>query len=73
MIGMTTFLLSAAGTAFGRFLGRRFGRAIEVAGGVCLTGIGIKIAIEHVAGPVDFQLRLGDDRWRWLRLSLSLV
>jgi putative Mn2+ efflux pump MntP len=47
MIGVVTFLFSGAGAAFGRFLGQRFGRIVEVAGGLCLIGIGISIAIEH--------------------------
>jgi putative Mn2+ efflux pump MntP len=47
MIGVVTFLFSAAGAAFGRFLGQRFGRIVEVAGGLGLIAIGIRIAIEH--------------------------
>ena len=47
MIGIVTFLFSAAGAALGRFLGERFGRAIEVAGGLGLIAIGIHIVIEH--------------------------
>jgi putative Mn2+ efflux pump MntP len=48
MIGTVTFALSAAGAAFGHFLGARFGRAIEVAGGVGLIAIGVKIVLDHV-------------------------
>ena len=47
LIGLVTFLFTAAGAAFGRFLGERFGRAMEVAGGVALIVIGIHIVIEH--------------------------
>jgi putative Mn2+ efflux pump MntP len=47
MIGAVTLLLSAAGVALGRYLGRRFGRLVEVAGGVGLIAIGIRIVIEH--------------------------
>lgn len=47
MIGVVTFAFSAAGAAFGRFLGRRFGRIIEAVGGLGLIAIGIQIAIEH--------------------------
>lgn len=46
-IGGVTFLFSAAGAAFGRILGDRFGRAIEVAGGIGLIAIGVKIAVDH--------------------------
>lgn len=49
MIGIVTFLFSAAGAAFGRFLGARFGRAMEIAGGVGLIAIGVRIVIEHVS------------------------
>lgn len=47
MIGVVTLLFSGAAAAFGRFLGQRFGRIVEVAGGLCLIGIGISIAIQH--------------------------
>ena len=46
-IGIVTFLFTAGGAAFGRFLGQRFGRAMEVAGGLALIIIGIRIVIEH--------------------------
>lgn len=49
-IGIVTLIFSSAGAAFGRFLGQRFGRAVEVAGGVGLIAIGIRIAVEHVSG-----------------------
>ena len=48
MIGAVTLLLSAAGSALGRFLGSRFGKIIEIAGGIGLIAIGIRIVIEHV-------------------------
>jgi manganese efflux pump family protein len=47
MIGVITFFFTAAGAAFGRFLGERFGRAMEVAGGLALIAIGIRIVFEH--------------------------
>lgn len=48
LIGGVTFLFSAAGAALGRFLGQRFGRLIEVAGGLGLIAIGIRIVVEHL-------------------------
>lgn len=48
MIGAITFLFSAAGAALGRFIGERFGRIVEVAGGVGLIAIGVRIVFEHV-------------------------
>jgi manganese efflux pump family protein len=50
MIGGVTFLFSAAGAALGRFIGERFGRAVEIAGGVGLIAIGIRIVVEHLRG-----------------------
>ena len=47
MIGVVTFLCSAAGAAFGRYLGQRFGKVMEVAGGLALIAIGIRIVFEH--------------------------
>jgi putative Mn2+ efflux pump MntP len=46
-IGAITFAFSAGGAFFGRFLGARFGRSIEIAGGIGLIAIGIRIVIEH--------------------------
>jgi putative Mn2+ efflux pump MntP len=48
MIGIVTLLFSAAGAAFGRFLGERFGRAMEIAGGLALIAIGVRIVYEHM-------------------------
>jgi putative Mn2+ efflux pump MntP len=47
MIGLVTLLFSAAGAAFGRLLGDRFGRGMEIAGGLALIAIGITIVVEH--------------------------
>jgi putative Mn2+ efflux pump MntP len=48
MIGGITLLFSAAGAALGRFIGQRFGRLVEIAGGIGLVAIGIGIVFEHV-------------------------
>lgn len=45
VIGVTTFVLSASGSAFGRLLGARFGRRMEIAGGLALIAIGIRIVV----------------------------
>ena len=47
VIGATTFVLSWAGVLAGRAAGRRLGRYAEVAGGLILIGIGVRIFIEH--------------------------
>ena len=48
IIGLVTFLFSAAGAAFGRFLGHRFGRGMEIAGGLALIAIGVRIVGSHL-------------------------
>lgn len=49
LIGVVTLACSLLGIAFGRFLGEKFGRTIEVAGGVTLILIGVNIVREHLA------------------------
>lgn len=46
-IGLATFVMAAIGTWGARFLGQRFGRLAEVASGLCLIGIGLKILVAH--------------------------
>lgn len=46
-IGAATFTMVTIGVLFGRYLGEKFGRYAEAAGGVVLIGIGIKILVEH--------------------------
>jgi len=46
-IGATTFVLVTIGMLTGRFLGEKFGRYAEAAGGVVLILIGIAILAEH--------------------------
>ena len=48
MIGTVTFILSFLGASFGSKLGRFFENKIEIAGGLILIGIGIKILVEHL-------------------------
>ena len=45
---MTTFLLSAAGIYVGAAFGARFKSAAELAGGIILILIGLKILLEHL-------------------------
>jgi len=47
IIGTVTAVLSAAGVYFGAAAGNRFGKAAEVAGGLILIGLGLKIFVEH--------------------------
>jgi putative Mn2+ efflux pump MntP len=48
IIGIVTFLVSMIGMLFGKSAGGRFGRKMEIIGGLILIGIGIKILLEHL-------------------------
>ncbi len=50
VIGVVTCGLTAAGMRLGRVLGRAVGNRMEVAGGLVLVGIGVKILAEHLGG-----------------------
>ena len=47
LIGVTTFLLSALGVKIGNLFGSRFEKKAQIAGGVILILLGIKIVLEH--------------------------
>ena len=53
LIGVITFLLSMVGVAIGHKFGIRYKRKAEMAGGVILILIGIKILLEHL-GVINF-------------------
>lgn len=46
-IGLTTFLLSAAGIRVGNIFGCRYKSKAELAGGLVLIAMGLKILVEH--------------------------
>jgi putative Mn2+ efflux pump MntP len=48
LIGVTTFGLSFAGVAIGNRFGAKFQNKAEIAGGVILILIGVKILLEHL-------------------------
>ncbi len=48
IIGLVTFGLSYAGVAIGKRFGHFFESKIEIAGGIILIAIGLKILIEHL-------------------------
>lgn len=52
-IGLTTFILSAAGLKIGSVFGIKFKSKAEIAGGVILILIGIKILLGHL-GVINF-------------------
>lgn len=47
-IGVTTFLLSAAGVKIGNVFGTKYKAKAELAGGVILILLGLKILLEHL-------------------------
>ncbi|MBU0765987.1 MAG: manganese efflux pump MntP family protein [Bacteroidetes bacterium] len=47
-IGAVTFLFSMLGILIGKKTGERFGKPVEIIGGIILAGIGIKILLEHL-------------------------
>ena len=48
MIGVCTFLISAAGVKIGNVFGSRYKSGAELAGGAVLVLIGVKILLEHL-------------------------
>ena len=48
LIGVTTFCFSVAGVALGNRFGKQLGNRAQLAGGVILIFIGIKILLEHL-------------------------
>lgn len=48
VIGMVAGTLTVVGMVFGARLGSRFGRVMEVLGGLVLIGIGLKILVDHI-------------------------
>jgi putative Mn2+ efflux pump MntP len=48
VIGCITAALTLAGMIFGSWLGRRFGKVMEVVGGLVLIAIGVKILAGHI-------------------------
>jgi len=48
LIGVTTFLLSGLGVKIGNLFGSRFEKKAQVAGGVILILLGVKILLEHL-------------------------
>jgi putative Mn2+ efflux pump MntP len=48
IIGVTSFVLTVVGAKIGPIVGRIVGKRAELAGGLVLIGIGVKILIEHL-------------------------
>lgn len=52
VIGIVTFAACLAGVEFGKRIGARFERWAELAGGLVLVGLGLKILFEHLAKSI---------------------
>lgn len=50
VIGVTSLLLSALGLFIGGRLGGKFGKRMELIGGLVLIGIGLRVLISHLLG-----------------------
>lgn len=48
IIGLITATMSIIGIYIGKFLGEKFGNAMERIGGLVITGIGVKILFSHI-------------------------
>jgi len=48
LIGSVTYLASMAAIRIGKSAGERLGNKVEIIGGIILTGIGLKIFLEHL-------------------------
>ena len=49
-IGFTTFALATLGLLIGKAVGARFGKIVELIGGLALIALGLKILLEHLGG-----------------------
>ncbi len=50
IIGVVTFSLSMVGLFAGNKLGEKFGKRMEIVGGIILLGIGLRVLITHLLG-----------------------
>ena len=49
IIGVVTFMFSILGLQLGNYFGKKFGKYVEIFGGMVLIGIGVKILLEHIS------------------------
>ncbi|MFL7871330.1 MAG: manganese efflux pump, partial [Anaerolineales bacterium] len=50
VIGLVTGALSLIGLRVGNGFGKRYGKPVEVFGGLVLIGIGVRIVLSHLMG-----------------------
>lgn len=53
MIGIITFIISFAGVVIGNKFGNKYEKRAQLAGGIILIAIGLKILLEHL-GIITF-------------------
>lgn len=49
IIGSVTYIVAMLGMLFGKSIGARLGRRMEIVGGLMLMAIGVKILLEHLS------------------------
>ena len=49
IIGSVTYIVAMLGMLFGKKIGARMGRRMEMLGGIMLILIGLKILLEHIS------------------------
>jgi putative Mn2+ efflux pump MntP len=49
-IGFATFAMTTTGVMIGRYAGAKLGKRAELAGGLCLIALGVRIFIQHTLG-----------------------
>jgi putative Mn2+ efflux pump MntP len=49
-IGLATFTMTTAGVMVGRYAGARLGKGAELAGGIALIALGVRIFVQHMWG-----------------------
>lgn len=56
IIGVTAAAFAVAGAYLGRHYGQRFGKRVEIFGGVALIAIGLRILVDHLMHPTPAEL-----------------
>jgi len=70
IIGLVTFALSFAGVYFGQLFGHLNEKKMEVAGGLVLIGLGIKMLLEHL---IEHHEMFAGSQTVWFAFGLTLA
>jgi putative Mn2+ efflux pump MntP len=71
LIGGVSAALSLVGLTLGNKLGQRFGKSMEILGGIILIGIGLRVLITHLFVYILFAEEQGRDAPTWKILNAS--